>query len=70
MDIPEDFSRWARNERLYNLLVGKGLVVYQIPSSIRENGIEFMLVSSDQIDVKNSRLSGTLGGVVSPIQGS
>ena len=64
---PKDQSRWARNERLYSHLMQLGLVVEPIRSSVRKDGIEFMLVSTDQIDMKSSASPVTLGDVVVPV---
>ena len=66
---PEDMSRWARNERLYLTLMQRGLVVQPLKSSIRKDGIEFMLVSSDLIDLSLSEKSITFGGVIGPVEG-
>jgi hypothetical protein len=65
---PEHMSRWVRNERLYAVLIAQGLVVYAIPSSVCEDGIEFLLVSTDLIDLSQPNLIA-LCGVVPPVKG-
>ncbi len=46
-------DKWSRNARLYNTLVGMGLVVHPIPSSTDPEKIECIYVSSELSAVIN-----------------
>lgn len=81
---PSHMDKWARNKRLYEGLLGMGLVVNPIPNSTDHGRIEALIVSTDLIDTagllaeqsaETKSLTESPGpvspaGVVSPMQGA